>query len=321
MAEYLIKGETLTGIAEAIRGKTGGADPIAVTAMAAQIESITGGGSGGGGGSLPAGLYWLNDHDNLPAPTIYNQYWYTFNGELYANARNGSGGGNTGDIYKFANGAWTKVVSAYTFNSMFNGFRAVEFNGKVHFYGQETESHYIYDGASSPVRVADIPNRIVGNAAFVQGGKLKAYSYYDGIVYVWDEATDSWTAEATIGAKYQYWLFFTIENTVYAWYSKKVYRYDSGTLTELFSTTNNLSYASKAAVHNGCFYTVSGASQYGSPLLEIDVNNSTEKTVGRVPPIKNGAEGLLSFQNHLRLYNGDDSNKASMVAYEVEVTE
>ena len=45
MAEYLISGDTLTGIAEAIRGKTGGTDPIEVSDMAAQIESITGGGS------------------------------------------------------------------------------------------------------------------------------------------------------------------------------------------------------------------------------------------------------------------------------------
>ena len=48
MSEYLIRGETLTGIADAIRGKTGGTDPVAVFDMAAQIDGIQAGGSGGG---------------------------------------------------------------------------------------------------------------------------------------------------------------------------------------------------------------------------------------------------------------------------------
>lgn len=44
MAEYLIQDTTLTGIADAIRGKTGGTDPVAVSDMAAQIEGIQAGG-------------------------------------------------------------------------------------------------------------------------------------------------------------------------------------------------------------------------------------------------------------------------------------
>ena len=46
MAEYLIQDTTLTGIADAIREKTGGADPVAVSDMAAQIEGIQAGGGG-----------------------------------------------------------------------------------------------------------------------------------------------------------------------------------------------------------------------------------------------------------------------------------
>ena len=46
MAEYLIQSETLAGIADAIRGKTGGTDPVAVSDMAAQIEGIPAGGGG-----------------------------------------------------------------------------------------------------------------------------------------------------------------------------------------------------------------------------------------------------------------------------------
>ena len=44
MAEYLIQGETLTGIADAIREKTGGTDPVAVSDMAGKIAEIKAGG-------------------------------------------------------------------------------------------------------------------------------------------------------------------------------------------------------------------------------------------------------------------------------------
>lgn len=44
MSEYLIQSETLTGIADAIRGKIGGTKPVAVSDMAAQIEGIQAGG-------------------------------------------------------------------------------------------------------------------------------------------------------------------------------------------------------------------------------------------------------------------------------------
>lgn len=46
MSEYLIQDTTLTGIADAIREKTGGTDPVAVSDMAAQIDGIQAGGGG-----------------------------------------------------------------------------------------------------------------------------------------------------------------------------------------------------------------------------------------------------------------------------------
>lgn len=41
MAKYVIEDTTLTGIADAIRAKTGGTDPIAVSDMAEQVGGIT----------------------------------------------------------------------------------------------------------------------------------------------------------------------------------------------------------------------------------------------------------------------------------------
>ena len=53
MSEYLIKGDTLTGIADAIRSKTGTSDSIVVSDMATLIESIEG---GGGSFSIVSGI-------------------------------------------------------------------------------------------------------------------------------------------------------------------------------------------------------------------------------------------------------------------------
>lgn len=60
MSEYRIKGETLTGIADAIRKKTGGTEPIPVPDMAAQIEGISG---GGGGSSADVCYVTFMSHD------------------------------------------------------------------------------------------------------------------------------------------------------------------------------------------------------------------------------------------------------------------
>lgn len=49
MSEYRIQDTTLTGIADAIRSKTGSAATILVSEMANEIESIPTGGGGGGG--------------------------------------------------------------------------------------------------------------------------------------------------------------------------------------------------------------------------------------------------------------------------------
>ena len=48
MADYLIQDTTLTDIADAIRGKTGGTGPIPVSGMAGAISGIQTGGGGGG---------------------------------------------------------------------------------------------------------------------------------------------------------------------------------------------------------------------------------------------------------------------------------
>ena len=54
MSEYIIKGETLTDIADAIREKTGGTEGIDPADFAAEYRKLAGGGSGGDGVTLVA---------------------------------------------------------------------------------------------------------------------------------------------------------------------------------------------------------------------------------------------------------------------------
>lgn len=105
MAEYLIQDTTLTGIADAIRGKTGGTGPVAVSDMAAQIGGIEVGGDidalidGSISGEINVGVdsvraYGLRDCNNvtiikLPnATTIGNSAFASCNNltEVYAPA-------------------------------------------------------------------------------------------------------------------------------------------------------------------------------------------------------------------------------------------
>ena len=65
MSEYFVQGETLTGIADAIRAKTGSTDPIRVTDMAQQIEGIQAG--GGDDGSFKAVIEGTAVNPTLPS--------------------------------------------------------------------------------------------------------------------------------------------------------------------------------------------------------------------------------------------------------------
>ena len=74
MANYLIQDSTLTGIANAIRSKTGSSNPILVEDMADEISSISG---GGGGGSPVTLTYTEIGNDDSQTGTI------TFTGDYH----------------------------------------------------------------------------------------------------------------------------------------------------------------------------------------------------------------------------------------------
>lgn len=65
MSEYFIQSETLTGIADAIRSKTGSTDPISVSDMAGQIKGIQA--VGGDDGSFKAVIERTAVNPTLPS--------------------------------------------------------------------------------------------------------------------------------------------------------------------------------------------------------------------------------------------------------------
>jgi len=69
MSEYKIQDATLTGIADAIRSKTGSSAPIVVSEMADEIESIPTGG-GGGGISFIGGVSNVSERFDLNLETL-----------------------------------------------------------------------------------------------------------------------------------------------------------------------------------------------------------------------------------------------------------
>lgn len=88
MSEYLIQGETLTNIADAIREKKGTSDVILVSAFADEISTIETGGGGGGGNMLTANteeeMLALITEENIGQFIYYNGVTGTYvNGEYY----------------------------------------------------------------------------------------------------------------------------------------------------------------------------------------------------------------------------------------------
>ena len=86
MAEYLIQEETLTGIADAIRSKTGETGAISVSDMVSKIEGLQAGGSGGA--SIETCTVTL-----LSDAIAHEVYYTTYeNGSLVVKTITGDGG-------------------------------------------------------------------------------------------------------------------------------------------------------------------------------------------------------------------------------------
>ncbi len=192
---------------------------------------------GSGGGSLPAGIY-LKPTGIKPV-NKYSQIWFYLSGTLYAMTLPFAGSGKDYTVYRYDNGTWTEVVAQFTLYSSTDNHICV-FNNKLYLFLYNTTRYMVWDGvAASFTEYNSLPNKISGSSWFVQNGKLKIYSYYDGKIYVLNEAENTWTEEATVGSTYDYYYFANIGNDVYAVKNSVIYKYENGTMTQIATLNFN----------------------------------------------------------------------------------
>lgn len=232
----------------------------------------------GGGGSLPAGIYWRQD--DMVLPIHYGQRFFTFNGSLYLHAWSAKSSSGDHYVYKYENEQWVNKFT-FAYISRFSiDLTAFEFNGKVHFIGQ-SYYHSTYDDESGPVALNDLPKSVYGYACFVHDGKLKAHNGDVDTLYVWDEATDSWSVEASFGENYSYRAFAVYNNFVYSYCKGKIYAYSNGELTYLYDVSNYISGWSPLFAVGKYLYVNRGA-HGGDYLYKIDLENGNSFFLGRI---------------------------------------
>lgn len=291
----------------------------------ASVKNSDSSGGSSGGGSLSAGLYW--DCSDYKAPNNYRQTWFEYNGELYAVTNTSATVGNTYNAYKYSDGGWNIFVTGGSWSAFSSplAWTFIEFNGKVHILGNDYDYHYVFDGSTFTL-VNTTPNDFSVRSVFIQDSKLKAYSYYDGIVYVWDEDTDTWSSEATIGSKYAYYYFCNIDDKVYAAKSKTLYEYKDGALTQIGTTSIS---ANNIFSHNGCIYyytnvgdKVSGTYTYRNAFYKFDPSTYEESFVGYGPYASTSVSNLCVVQDEVFFIAGDTSDSPIVCVQRMnEVTE
>lgn len=246
------------------------------------FDSVTVDVKGAGDGSLEVGVYWKAL--DLPMPNTTGFTIFELNGELYALAnKEATTDSGIFYFYKWENNAWTMVLGSYSFvNILATNYKAVVFNGKVHFAGNELKFHKSFDGITLTTH-SDLPSNVSTGSLFVQNNKLKAYSYKNKSVYVWDEATDTWTIESTLSPSSGYLYFYNVDDVIYAVTSSKVYVYDGISLTQV--ETQSTIYAGNNAVVIGrkMYYNRSDTNKKLNFIYRYDTETNTLETIGSLP--------------------------------------
>ena len=255
-----------------------------------------------GGGGISAGVYW--EALDLPMPNTTGFTIVEMNGDLYALANKAA----TTDsgifyFYKWVDGAWTLVLGSASFvNLMANKYNRIVYNGKMHFCGYELKFHKAFDGTTLTT-YADLPNNISSGALFVQNDKLKAYSYRDCSVYVWDEASDTWTIESTVATtSYLYLYFYNVGGVMYAAEGYKVYIYDGISLTQVGTLAYPVRLSDNAIVVGEklyFYYTQTGTKP--AVLCRYDTETNKAVTLGSLPGGYNSIRSLAVYQNKLAI--------------------
>lgn len=230
MAEYLIQDTTLTAIAEAIRGKNGTTDTIAVADMAAQIANIETGGGGGSGGSVE-GIYLTVTE----TPGNGDSRFFIFNGKTYWLQTDTTN--SVFRFYKYEEGTFTEVASIASSGKFTNitFMTFVEYNGQIHFLGSTgsySKAHVSWNGSTFTTwkDMPDYSEVSYNNNAVVIGGELYAVLGRTDL-YKWDQTTDTWTKAATT----QSTKLFLHEGNLYNYYFGNLYQWIDGVFTQIHS--------------------------------------------------------------------------------------
>lgn len=253
------------------------------------------GDSGGssGGGTLPAGLY-VEALDILPARAgAYGQAWYEWNGTLYAFVNQTTGNSGINLVYKWTDSAWTQVHEASSNTNITGGTntRFIEFNGKLHIFGNETTYHAVFDG-STLTRCVNMP--LGFSHLFKNNGTIMGM-YYNGRTYSWDESSDTWTELGTTSGVNSLMKVYEVNGIVYGVKSTALYTYNDLTMTQVATG----SFDTDWRVVGNCVYVITKSNSYLYTLSEFDLSTYQTITIGRLPNMYYAR--LLEYNGELTL--------------------
>lgn len=125
--------------------------------------------------------------EDMVAPSEFHQLWFRLNDTLYAAV----GLTSSWEIYRYDDNSWVKVIDEMevSLGRPSSSTYAIEHNGVVHFFAENKQNHYVFDGITLSQKM-DLPNDT--RSVCLHQEKIANYMT-DNCIYQWDEATDTWT--------------------------------------------------------------------------------------------------------------------------------
>lgn len=162
--------------------------------------------------------------EDMVAPSRHYQRWFRLNGIVYAAV----GLSSSWEIYRYDDGSWIRVVDEVpvSLGRPIGSTYAIEHNGVIHFFAENEQSHYVFDGITLSQKL-DLPNTTQSVCLHQE----KIFNYMmDNCIYQWDEVTDTWTLFIkNVASDYYFTHIFTANGFLYVKDNKTLYKItDSG---------------------------------------------------------------------------------------------
>lgn len=298
-----VLGELFQDIADAIRGKTGSTDTMKPVDFPTAIAGIEAGGGSGGGGSLPAGVYWEQVVPYVP----YNlgNYFVTYNGKLcvFVNTQSSS---SYYVLYQFDGESYTAISDTLTIT--YGANCPIEFNGKIHMM-YEAKHNVYYNGSVTAL------NEFPGTCyvCVVWNNVLYGLNYKDGLIYQWDEATDTWTDSGIKPtSKYASGYLFVHNNELYWIKDKTLSKFVDGSTVTVADIGQ---FATEALYMNGYLYFTPSASGVIN-LYKYDIDNNVLTNIGLIPYMGANFQ-MYGYGNSVRINGGSTTYRNHFILHEV----